>query len=268
MSGAEITNRVTPKTGDNSDIFGRLVKGAKAFEDDSELSELKQAHAEIFKGAKAAPEFDPERVLTFIASDETPDRDGDIVRVDGGDIKNFKKNPIFLKQHNVYDPCGRVLVFKKINNADGSPGGKAWQAKVYFPKEIEDCDEVFKMYEHGIYNTVSIRFSYKEVYSPSDPAERKSLGLGPWGVEVRKWEMLELSAVAIPANPNAAIQKSFDDAVKEYLDSAKAEIAAQFANLEKRIAELESNQKVEKAAPQDESVDSLVASIAGKEIKF
>lgn len=248
--------------------IGHVVKGMKAYETEAELEELKAGFAEMVKGQKAAPEFDPERVLTFIASDETPDRDGDVIRVDGGDIKNFKRNPIFLKQHDVRDPCGRVIVFKKINNAEGSPGGKAWQAKVYFPAEIEDCDEVFKMYQFGIYNTVSIRFTYKEVYNPSDPSERKQLGLGPWGVEVRKWEMLELSAVAIPANPNAVIEKSMGDTIKDYLDNTRKEIAAQLKNFEARLDKLETASNVEKGNPQEESVDSLVASIAGKEIKF
>ena len=45
-----------------------------------------------------------EREFEFIASDETPDSYGDIVRAEGWDLKRYKKNPIIL--HN--SPSGAI----------------------------------------------------------------------------------------------------------------------------------------------------------------
>ena len=40
------------------------------------------------------------KTIDFVFSDETIDRDREIIRVNGWDIKNFKKNPIILWAHN------------------------------------------------------------------------------------------------------------------------------------------------------------------------
>lgn len=40
-----------------------------------------------------------DETYSFVASDETADRYGDIVRVAGWDLANYKRNPIVLFQH-------------------------------------------------------------------------------------------------------------------------------------------------------------------------
>ena len=40
-----------------------------------------------------------ENEYEFIMSDETIDRDGEVIKVDGWDLKNFKKNSILLWGH-------------------------------------------------------------------------------------------------------------------------------------------------------------------------
>ncbi len=54
--------------------------------------------------------------LTFIASDETPDRYGDVILVSGWQLENFRKNPVFLLGHDYGAPAiGRV---GRINTED------------------------------------------------------------------------------------------------------------------------------------------------------
>lgn len=191
---------------DNDSRFGQGVILRSASVDADEEVELKEAYAAY---TKAAPDsFNKDRVLTFIASDETPDRAGDVVRVDGGDIKRFMSNPVFLVQHYGL-PVARVLSMKKISNSESSPNGKAWIAKVYFPEGDEDGEEIYSKFKNGIMSAVSIGFRSKKINNPESEEERKQLGLGRWGHEILEWEMLELSAAAIPCNPNALMVKSF-----------------------------------------------------------
>lgn len=199
----DLENRKAPT---DKSAMGSLLHDVKAYDNEEELAELKSVYANGRK-AETLPEFKAERILTFLASDETPDRAGDIVRVDGGDVKRFMQNPVFLVQHRDL-PVARVLSFKKIKNSPTSPDGKAWIAKVYFPEDDEESVEIFNKYANGVMSAVSIGFRALEVNRPDDQEERKKIGLGPWGYEVLSWEMLELSAAAVPCNPNALRQKS------------------------------------------------------------
>src|SRR5262245_25714543 len=44
--------------------------------------------------------------LEFVLSDETPDRMGDIIRADGWDTRNFKRNPVALFAHSPFFVVG------------------------------------------------------------------------------------------------------------------------------------------------------------------
>ncbi|NKI20347.1 hypothetical protein HFN20_03700 [Paenibacillus dendritiformis] len=48
------------------------------------------------------------RVLRFIGSTETEDRDQDVIRATGWQLENYKKNPVFLWAHDyTVPPIGR-----------------------------------------------------------------------------------------------------------------------------------------------------------------
>jgi len=85
-----------------------------------------------------------DRVLEFIGSTETVDRDGEVIRASGWDIKNFKKNPVFMWAHR-YDqpPIGKAQ--------------KVWvdDNKLKFQIEFADrdiyefADTIYKLYKGG-----------------------------------------------------------------------------------------------------------------------
>jgi len=110
----DLQNRQAPS---EKSAMGSLLHQAKAYENDEELAELKAVYANGRK-AETLPEFKAERILTFLATDETPDRAGDIVRVDGGDVKRFMQNPVFLVQHRAL-PVARVLLFRGSHHLGG-----------------------------------------------------------------------------------------------------------------------------------------------------
>lgn len=148
-----------------------------------------------------------ERSVQFTISKEVVDRDGDILRAGGVDFANYMKNPVFLAFHNMHDyPLGKVTKFWVEGNAV--------KAIVYFPtveelstnpeqasEKARLCDFCYNCYKMGMLNAVSVGFI------PLEWTETKD------GYDITKWELLEFSAVAVPANQDAIAEavKSFGD---------------------------------------------------------
>jgi len=134
----------------------------------------------------------------FKISDEAPDRMGDIVRQGGADTRNFEQNPVVLLGHDQDGlPIGKGVMIERA--------GQETYLRVKFSHANPQGKIAEAMVEEGTMRAVSIGFMPKAggVYHPKDDAERKELGLGKYGVEFRSWELLEVSLVTVPANPNA-----------------------------------------------------------------
>ena len=146
-----------------------------------------------------------ERQVQFTISKEVEDRDGDILRAGGVDFTNYEKNPVFLGFHNSRDfPLGKTIKYWVEGNSV--------KAIVYFPT-IEELssdpkyasekarlvDFTYFCYKTGMLRAVSVGFI------PLEWTETKD------GYDITKWELLEFSAVAVPANQDAIAEdiKSF-----------------------------------------------------------
>ena len=173
--------------------------------------------------------FLKDRFLTFLASDETVDSYGDILRVDGADLSRYKSGAAaFITSHDMRDVSGSsgvIVKAWKVKNNPSSPDGKAIFVTVYFPtaEEDPDADYIFKKFKAGTLKAVSVGLSVIEYYDPEDPNERKRLGLGKWGIEVRKWAPYELSAVTVGANPNALVRGIDSDQIESIVRKVMSE---------------------------------------------
>ena len=147
------------------------------------------------------------RTVRFTISKEVVDRDGDILRASGVDFTNYMKNPVFLSFHNSREfPLGKVTKFWVEGNSV--------KADVYFPtieelstnpeqasEKAKLVDFCYNCYKTGMLNAVSVGFI------PLEWIETEN------GFDILKWELLEFSAVAVPANQDAIAEavKSFGD---------------------------------------------------------
>jgi hypothetical protein len=150
-----------------------------------------------------------ERILEFIGSTAGVDRYGDIIEVAGWDLANYKNNPIFLWAHNgSLPPLGRAVSVKKtpealifqIKFAAREEYGGEWPVVAPSPETI------YNLYLNGYLRATSVGFSYIEREPLIDP---KNDGRQT-GWRFLKQELYELSAVPVPANPEAlmlAVQK-------------------------------------------------------------
>lgn len=130
---------------------------------------------------------------TFVISDESTDRQGEIIKQDGWDFKNYLANPVVLFGHDSYDlPIGKTIDISVEN-------GKTL-ATIQFAADIYDkAAIVFNMVKAGILNTVSVGFINHENE----------------GENLTKNELLEISVVPVPANPNAIVLAAKDGLISK-----------------------------------------------------
>jgi len=147
---------------------------------------------------------DDSRLIEFIITDESVDRMADTIATKGWDIKAWKKNPVVLWAHSHYDPpVGRgesIEVDKTLKQIRS--------ICEFTPRDLNPLGYmVYQMYKQKFLNATSVGFKPKEYswVTEAEDAERAKRG----GINFLKQELLEYSAVPVPANPNAlAIARS------------------------------------------------------------
>ena len=121
--------------------------------------------------------------LEAVFSTEDEDRHGDIVR-QNWDLKQFKKNPVILNSHNYWSATDVIGKAEKIGIKNGQLEGKI----KFAVEENPIAKIIFDLYKGGFLNAFSVGFIPKEF---SDKGE------------ILKSELLEISAVSVPANAYA-----------------------------------------------------------------
>ena len=160
---------------------------------------------------------DKDFTAEIFISDGSVDRHGDIVEpeaiIDGK--KNFMKNPVLINSHNYGDVNNILGKFKEI-----SIDGKKVSAKVeYFVGQGNPAaDWAFACAKNKV-AAFSIGFMAKEYEVMKDKAGNST------GYKFKALELLEVSQVAVPANPHALI-KSFE-ILKNKVEDAKPKPAAE-----------------------------------------
>lgn len=169
----------------------------------------------------------------FIVSSESIDRDGDILRVSGWDLKQYKKNPVVLFGHghtgDLGLPIGRATKVWKDTSVEPK---KLMMEMEFIPKEIYPFAGLIRdMVDKGFIKTGSVRFLPKE-FKDIDPKDIPDGYTGLKGREYTKQEMIEYSVVTLPANPDcerlALKSKEIADAnskeIKEWLSKGMDEV--------------------------------------------
>ncbi|EHH7982822.1 HK97 family phage prohead protease, partial [Escherichia coli] len=138
-----------------------------------------------------------ERVITGIASTPSPDRDGDILEPEGAE---FGSAIPFLWQHDHSRPVGQCTVRRVSEGLEIT----ATLAKPVpdMPSQLAArLDEAWAAIKTGLVRGLSVGFR---------PHEYTFLDGG--GLHFLRWELMEVSAVTVPANAECTIRtiKSYD----------------------------------------------------------
>ncbi len=141
------------------------------------------------------------RTITAVASTETPDRYGDVVLQNGWVLDNFLKNPVIPWGHDYKQPPIAKAIDIRVE------GNKLVFTAQFPEKGINPtADMVFDMYRTGFLKAFSVGFI---------PIEYEQNEYG--GYTYKKQELLEISAVTVPANQEALVM-AFKDFMQERKD--------------------------------------------------
>lgn len=141
-----------------------------------------------------------ERSVTATITTSVVDRYKEIVLSKGADLENFLKNPVVLWVHNSHEPpIAKALWLKKSRNKI--------IAKIQFvSKEVSEfAEQIYQMYKSGFLKAFSIGFrpDFDEIRAPKPDEIEKNPAWADARRVYFKWELLEFSAVPVPANPEA-----------------------------------------------------------------
>jgi HK97 family phage prohead protease len=129
--------------------------------------------------------------LNFILSTAAIDRHGDTVAQAGWKLDNYKRNPVVLFGHDQASPPVGKAPYVAVE------GDKLVAKGVEFtPKDLSPFGYMIgEMYRQGFMNAVSVGFL---------PGKFKfAEGRGEMAIDFEEQELLEFSAVPVPANPEA-----------------------------------------------------------------
>ena len=153
--------------------------------------------------------------VSFIASTATPDRYGDTIEQAGWNLSAYQKNPVLLWAHSHSEPpVGRVV---SMSVKDGNLVADRVE---FTTDEVNPFGaKVGRMVKAGFLNAVSVGFL------PSKFEPRKAADGSFLGYTFQEQELLELSVVPVPANPEALLQnKAFAAELRSWVDS-KSDVA-------------------------------------------
>lgn len=176
--------------------------------------------------AKIDDVVEGERSVVAKITTDAIDRMGEVVMPAGADLKAYRANPVCLWAHNMDGAAPSIPVGRNLWIKPGADK-RSLIAKTVFGTD-DFSDRIFKLYQDGFLRAFSIGFQPDFTKSsPPTPAEVKARpDLAECRRIYRKWELLEYSAVPVPANPEAlsvAVSKGL--LIPESLEQALASLA-------------------------------------------
>ena len=179
--------------------------------------------------------------VSAIVSSESIDRDGDVIRAAGWDLKNFMRHPVVLANHDYSSLRSQIGVWEKMEVNGNKMRGVA---RFFIGKGNDEADWAFELAKEK-----ALAFSVGFIPNMDKAAPLyDDDAFGVRGMEFKGQELLEVSAVTVPSNPDALqrIAKGIG------VDPVVAEIA------EERLADM----------PVDETNDAMAEAIAVKVLEM
>ena len=151
----------------------------------------------IYKSGFVTDRAPGEPGTVFVASEESADRMGDIIEVAGWELENFQRNPVLMFAHDY-----RVAPIGTVPKVWVLKGLKQLLNTVSFDEADPLAAFIKGKYDRGVMRAESVGFRALEFELQEDV---KGI-LGMPALRFTKQELIEISAVPVPAHP-AALRK-------------------------------------------------------------
>ena len=186
-------------------------------------------------------------LISAVVSTESKDRDGDVIKAEGWNLDNFNRHPVMLANHDYHSLKSQIGVWEKMEIAGDTLQGVA---KFFIGKGNDEADWAFELAKMK-------KLAFSVGFIPDmDKAVplHKDDAFGVRGMEFNGQELLEVSAVTVPSNPDA-LQRIVKSSVAE---PAIKEIAEeQLRGLEEKVDE-------ETSSISDDVIDSIVERVIAR----
>ncbi len=154
-----------------------------------------------------------ERVLDFIGTTELPDRDGEVIKADAWQVERYIKNPVVQWAHRYDEPP----IGKTLSITQNAKHETIFEVEFATKDTYEFADTIFKLCKGGFLSATSVGFIPIESQPGKKEGDPKRTFL--------KVELLEISIVPVPTNPDALVtaRKAGLISVKEFEFVTKVE---------------------------------------------
>lgn len=170
---------------------------------------------------------DEPNVYRALASTDALDRDGDVMVAEGCITEDFMKNPVMLFIHNY-----RQVPVAKVLNLEVGKGQVAFSFEF---AETDIAKELKYLYDNDFMNAFSVGFYPKSRFQVEDDTPDKfkveangtsvEIDLTKYSERPRQlicaWELLEVSPVPVPANPEALLIRAKEDVIRKFVGSVE-----------------------------------------------
>ena len=134
--------------------------------------------------------------VSAIVSSESVDRDGDVIRAAGWNLKNFMAHPVVLANHDYSSLRSQIGVWEKMEVQGTKMRGVA---RFFIGKGNDEADWAFELAKER-----QLAFSVGFIPDMEKAAPLyEDDAFGHRGMEFKGQELLEVSAVTVPSNPDA-----------------------------------------------------------------
>jgi hypothetical protein len=131
-----------------------------------------------------------EGIISAIVSTESVDRDGDIIRQEGWDLRHFKAHPVLLSSHNYRGLTNQIGEWTSMEVVGKELVGKA---KYYIGQGNPEAD-------WGFFLAGRDKAAFSVGFMPDMTQAKELQGEGKTSFEFKAQELLEVSQVTVPSN--------------------------------------------------------------------
>ena len=131
-----------------------------------------------------------EGIVRAVVSTESVDRDGDIIRQDGWDLRHFERHPVLLSSHNYRGLTNQIGEWTKMEVVGKELVG---EARYYIGQGNPEAD-------WGFFLAGRDKAAFSVGFMPDMEQAKELQGDGKSSYEFKAQELLEVSQVTVPSN--------------------------------------------------------------------
>ena len=134
--------------------------------------------------------------VSAIVSSESRDRDGDVIRAEGWNLDNFMRHPVLLASHDYHSLRSQIGEWESMEVEGKTMRGVA---RFFIGKGNEEADWAFQLAKE---KALAFSVGFVPDMDKAMPLQKDD-PFGTQGLEFKGQELLEVSAVTVPSNPDA-----------------------------------------------------------------